>query len=167
MPNTFTLIEAKTVSTPSASIVFSNIPATYTDLKILYTGKTSDANAQGTAMTYNAGASSAAGKYIIGDGANPSTGNLGYMYAGSAWGTNGTSGLFSASEIYIPNYTSSQVKSYICMNAAEKQDPTSFSNVIVGRDTGITAPLTSITLLSGPGNWIANCTFYLYGIKSS
>lgn len=167
MPNTFTLIEAKTLTTSSASVVFSNIPSSYTDLKILYTGKTTDTAAQGTAMTYNAGASSVAGKYIIGDGSNPSTGNLGYMYVGSAFGTNGTANVFSATEIYIPNYTSSQVKSYICVNAAEAQSSTSYSNVIVGRDTGITAPLTSITLFSTSGNWITNCTFYLYGIKSS
>lgn len=167
MPITFSLIQSRTVTTATGSISFTDIPATYTDLKILYTGKTNDTAAQGSAMTYNAGASSVASKYIIGDGANPGTGNLNYMYVGSAWGTNGTANLFSASEIYIPNYTSSQIKSYICMNAAEKQDPTSFSNVIVGRDTGITAPLTSITLFPVANSWITNCTFYLYGIKSS
>lgn len=167
MPTTFSLIQSATVTTPTASLTFSSIPATFTDLKIFYTGKTSDTAAQGSAMTFNAGASSAAGKYIIGDGTTPSNGNINYMYVGSAWGTNGTANLFSATEIYIPNYTSSQVKSYICHNAAEKVDTTAFTNVIVGRDSGITAALTSITLLSGPGNWISNCTFYLYGIKSS
>lgn len=167
MPNTFTLIEAKTITTPSASVVFSSIPATYTDLKILYTGKTTDAAAQGTSMNFNGSTSNVQSMYIIGDGANPGTGTLNYMYVGSVFGTNGTADVFSANEIYIPNYTSSQIKSYIMMNAAETSGATGYGNVIVGRDSGVTAALTSVTINTGGGNFIANSTFYLYGIKSS
>jgi hypothetical protein len=167
MPDTFTLIEAKTITTPSASIVFSTIPSTYTDLKILYSGKSTSTAAQGTFIQFNGVSSSLSSKYIIGDGGSPSTGNLGYLYAGSTWGTNGSTDVFNFSEIYIPNAFSTQQKSYMVMNSAEKQDPASYMNVIVGKADTVTSAITSVTVDCGGGNWIANSTFYLYGIKSS
>ena len=167
MPNTFYLIESKTVVTPSASIIFSAIPSTYTDLRIMYSGKSDSTSAQGTFMLFNGSSASVSSKYIIGDGTNPSTGNLNYMYVGSTWGTNGTADVFSCNDIYIPNAFSSQTKSYIMSNSAEINATSSYMNVIMGRDTATTGAITSVTVDCGGGNWIANSTFYLYGIKSS
>jgi hypothetical protein len=167
MANTFNLIEAKTIVTPSASVIFSSIPTTYTDLKIMYSGKSSDPAAQGTFMLFNGSSSGVSSKYIIGDGANPGTGNLGYMYVGSVFGTGGTSNVFSANDIYIPNAFSTQSKSYVMSNAHESDGVTGYMNVITGRDTATTSNITSITLNAGGGNWIADSTFYLYGISKS
>lgn len=167
MPDTFTLIESKTVGTQVASVIFSAIPSTYTDLKILFSGKSTSSAAQGTFMLLNNATSSLNSKYIIGDGGTPSTGNLGYLYTGSTWGTNGTANVFNFSEVYIPNAFNTQQKSYMVMNSAETSSSTGFMNVIVGKADTVTTAITSVEINCGGGSWIADSTFYLYGIKSS
>lgn len=168
MPNTFTLISSQTLASPAASITFSSIPATYTDLKIFMSAKSNDSVAQGQYMFFNGVNSSVSSKYLIGDGSSPATGSLTYMYIASIFGTNGTANAFNNTEIYIPNAFGTAPKIYSTDGGAENNGTTAYTNIITGLSSNTTSAITSITISTqGSSSMITGSTFYLYGIKNS
>ena len=162
-------IETVTVgSGGAASIEFmaiGDIPATFTDLKIVVSLRSD----------YSGGDEGA----LI--GFNGSTSNLSYrrLYAvpsvGSSSGSTGLFGLtpansvtantFSSAEIYIPNYRSSANKSYSATNVTENNGSTAFIDLVAGLWSQ-TAAITSIKLsLDRGGNkFVEHSTATLYGI---
>jgi hypothetical protein len=167
MATTHTLIEAKTLASETSAVEFLSIPNTYTDLKVIISGKNSTSSAHGGSMIFNTDSAAVTSKYVFGDGASPATGDLSYMYNGSVFGTNSTTDVFNISEIYIPNYTGPHAKCYVALNGHPNQATTGYNNVITGRSVNTTSAINKVTLYPGSGNWIVKSTFYLYGIKNS
>ena len=166
MPNTMTLISAQNVGAGgAASITFSSIPQTYTDLLILGSAKnTSNADADWIAATFNGSTANFTSKYIEGNGTSVSSTALSRLIGASS----GTSSFFSNFQTYIPNYTSSNNKSYSTEYSTEANTTLSY-NVMVAGLWSTTTALTSITLSCGNGsnNFAQYSNFYLYGIKNS
>lgn len=164
-----TNVKIATITIPAGgqqTATFSNIPADFTDLKIIVSAKSTDTGAQGQYMYFNGINSDVSSKYQIASDSSVSGGDLSYMYVGSAFGTNGTSGVFNNTEIYIPNYLGSQYKCYSARNVAEANTNTTFINMIAGICTNNTNAITSISISTQGSNvLIENSTFTLYGIN--
>jgi len=172
MPSTYTLISSNVLSSSAASVTFSAIPSTYTDLVLKYSTRTDSAGTPyendfirfngSTASNYShtrlEGTGSAAASART---SNTSLINLFY----DSTGATATSSTFNNNEIYIPSYTISQNKPISVFIANETNNSTAYLNVIAGL-WRVTDAITSLTITSG-ANFVSGSSFYLYGIKNS
>ena len=174
---TYTLIASSTVGAGGASsVAFTSIPSTYTDLKVV----TSLRSTTGGAVTYslfmkmnNLTTSIYSQKALEGNGSAASSfsqsGADSAVRAGTVSGTGATANTFSNSEIYIPNYTSSNNKSASIDTVTETNATTVYSNLIAYLVSS-TAAITDLTFTTEPAGGVSFAqysTFYLYGIKNS
>ena len=168
MANTYELIEAKTLSTTTASVTFSSIPQTYTDLNLLCSIRSSrSAVAENVLIGFNGSTSSFSSKIIIGQGGSGVDNATVARFIGVGNGDTSAANTFSNFSVYIPNYTSSNYKSYSADAVNEDNDALAFACLTAGLWSN-TASITSIELtLALANNFKVNCTFYLYGIKNS
>ena len=176
MANTFELISSVTVgSGGAASIDFTSIPSTYTDLCLKISARDNRTGSNYTddirlRLNGDSG-SNYSNKVLYGGGG--STGSFGgsgmdLAYGGYAVGTDGTANTFGNSEIYIPNYAGSNYKSLSVDGVAESN---SSSGVYAALEAGLwsnTAAITSIALTPINGStFLQYSTAYLYGVKNA
>lgn len=170
MPNTFTLIAASTVgSGGTASIDFTSIPATYTDLVLkmsLRSSVTDSSDPYDLVFTLNS-TSTIASRVLRANGSTVSSNSITdrILRAGPV-PSNWTSSTFSNGEIYIPNYAGSQNKSW-SSDAVTENNSTSADMSLVAGLTSIAAAITSITIAGLAGNFVQYSTAYLYGVKNA
>lgn len=166
MATTYQLIEAKTLTSTTASIIFSAIPQTYTDL-IFVTSCRSDGATQATGGLVNFNGSGTGFSTVSGYGSGT---GIGYFKAtnefGSLPGSSPTASTFSNSEVYLPNYTSGVHKHYSIHTVTENAGNEAYAYFFGGRWAD-TAAITSITYTPAAGSFISGSTFYLYGIKNA
>ena len=167
MPNpTFAKIQTITLSSSQTSIEFTNIPQTYTDLRIIMNGKIDSTGAQGTYITFNTSGGTYTGMYMIGDGTTTNSGALA-AYIGSAYGTNGSTDAHNITIIELAGYTTSNPKPWQVENYAPNFTgaTSNYRNIVSGNWSG-TGAINTITLTTS-GNWISKSEATLYGIKNS
>ena len=170
---TMTLISSNTVGSGGvASVTFSSIPATYTDLVVKVSARSSNATTIILgALRFNGDASSIYSDrtlyYIVGAAASNSNSANNFTYTNYSSANTSTANTFGNSEIYIPNYAGATNKSISSDNAAENNSTDAGLAIIAGLWAS-TAAINSITLFPGSGsNFAQYSTFYLYGIKNS
>ena len=163
-------IASTTVETPQSSITFSSIPQGYTDLIILTSLRSDRASAVRdiTRIQFNGDtATNYSDKELYGTGSATSSASettqtgarCGYPTATSA-----TSNTFSNDVIYIPNYTSSNAKSFSADSTPETNATAQDTVLIAGLWSG-TSAINSIKLYPQIGTaFIANTTATLYGV---
>ena len=170
MATTYKAIATVTVgSGGAASISFSSIPSTYTDLLILYSGRdvrTGDVYSNWK-IEFNGSSSNLSCRLLYGTGSSAASGTDTTIY-GWQPGDSATASTFSNNLIYIPNYTSSNYKS-VSIDTVEENNTTS---AYMGLTAGLwsnTAAITSITIKSyyASVNQAQYSTATLYGIKNS
>lgn len=165
MANTYTLIQSVTVgSGGAATIDFTSIPQTYTDLKVVWSLRSSTSGNQ-VLISLNGSTTSFDSRYLSGNGASTASGTLA-RYAGVSAYTSETASIFSNGEIYLPNYTGSTNKSFSSDSVSENNGTTTYQILIAGLWSN-TAAITSLTLTNNTGNWIQYSSASLYGIKNS
>jgi hypothetical protein len=173
MANTFTKIASVTVgSGGSASIDFTSIPATYTDLAILTSTRNDLADiGENIAMQFNGDTGSNYNwRRIYGDGSaaysdkdNPIT----RILSGFSNGASTTSNTFSSQQIYIPNYAGSNYKSVSTESVGEGNVSAMLMMMIAGVWNS-TSAITSIKLyFPGSTKFVQYSTATLYGISKS
>jgi hypothetical protein len=171
MANTYTLIEAKTLGSDTASMSFTSIPATYTDLLLLTSVRINRAGVSvNMNLQFNGSSSNYTNLTLYSDGttvdslASSALVGFGYWYSP---GNGATADTFSNASVYISNYTSSEYKP-ISIDSTSENNGTD-TNLIAF--TGVwqnAAAITSIALSNYQGsNLRQNSTAYLYGIKNS
>ncbi len=171
MPNTYTLISASTLSASTATVTFSAIPSTFTDLCLRVSART-DASRVDDSVAYRF--NSATTNYgdvriqsngsTVTSGSRAGTWNL--LFYG-ATGNTATSNTFGNGELYIPNYTASQNKPQFVYGVNETNGSTAFMAVgaVLWSNT---SAITNILLAPDNGsNFVSGSSFYLYGIKNS
>jgi hypothetical protein len=173
MANTFLKIASVTVgSGGAASMDFTSIPSTYTDLmvKISARGTRSNSGSQVVSLRFNSDSgANYSYRRLYGDGsagaADGSTGDS-YGTAGYVSKTFDTASTFGSCEIYVPNYAGSTQKSYSSDGVEETNATLSYASLVAGTWSG-TSAITSIALYASNGsfNWEQNSTATLYGIK--
>ena len=163
-----TLISSVTVGAGgAASIDFTSIPQTYTDLVLVLSGRTTKTTSDGALVQINGDTSSANYTYrwLYGDGsaAQSGTGTLAGFLAFRVNGSSTTANTFGNGQMYIPNYTSSIAK-IASMDAVDENNATAaFSFINAGSWSG-TAAITSIKILNSGYNLAQYSTAYLYGL---
>jgi hypothetical protein len=171
MATTFVKIQTVTVGSGGTSAIdFTSIPQTYTDLKIVASLRSNRSAALGDtpAIKFNTSSSNFTNRYIFGQGSGTPAS---YADADSGLGTmpapNATASVFGFLEVYIPNYTSANNKSFSTESTMENNATTSYA-IIMANLWAQTAAITSISIFSQTSSTILEySTATLYGIKSS
>jgi hypothetical protein len=170
MANTYTLIEAKTLGSSAASIEFTSIPQTYTDLVLVYSARTNAAGRTDEAnLTFNSNTSNYSWKMLYGSGTaaesvqdSSATSIAGIQIPGGG----STASTFSNGQIYIPNYTGSNNKSVSSEATQEDNQALAYIKVVSGLWSN-SAAITSVKLSGATGSFVQHSTAYLYGISNS
>ena len=166
MPANYILLEKITVGAAGASsVTFSGIPQTgYTDLVVKMSTRTTTAGFRDLRLSLNGSTTGFTNIYLEGNGATAYSGTAAIRYLGTMPGTNVTASTFTNSELYFPNYTSSNFKSYSLDATGENNATTNYQDLLAGLWSN-TAAITSIELAPEPTNNFAQySTFYLYGV---
>ena len=172
MPANYTLIEKITVGAAGASsITFSGIPQTgYTDLVVKMSTRSDQSSVGYTAFRFNGSSANYSQKFLQGDGASTASygGVTNMLYALSASTTNAS--VWDNTEMYIPNYTSSNYKSVSIDNVVDNGTTSNSFAVLTAGLWSDTSAITSITLYAASSSltfirtFQPNSTFYLYGV---
>ena len=169
MANTYTLIASNTVGSGGASsVTFSSIPSTYTDLLIKTSTRESGVNtADSIYMRFNGSSTGYTNVQTRGNGSATASYSGTDSLGGLTEGTTYTANTFASTDIYIPNYASSNYKSYSVDTVTENNGAQSYAEMQAVLWSN-TAAITSIVFTNGSSfNWAEYSTFYLYGIKNS
>lgn len=164
---TMTLISTATVGVGGAATIdFTSIPQTYTDLQLVWSTRDTraawDSNGY---ITFNGSSSGYASKNLDGTGSTAeSLSNIGgttYLW----FFNNGTltTNTFGNSSMYIPNYTSSSSKFASSDQITENTAINAYQSIFSYSWSG-TSAITSITITAGNNPFIQNSTASLYGI---
>jgi hypothetical protein len=169
MANTYKLIESKTLSSAVASVTFTSIPQTYTDLQLLISSRaTQNVSRELILIRPNGSTTNHSRKLLFGyDSSLVATGDGNDSYIAWQNGNTNTANTFTNTSIYFPNYTSSNYKSYSADAVAENNSTSSW---IVNLGFGLwsnTNAITSLEITCETSTFAVNSTFYLYGIKNS
>lgn len=171
MPSTYTLISSNVLTGSAASVTFSAIPSTYTDLVLRISARTARAavvdriqvnvNSLTTAIYSMRG--------LLGDGSTASSNSDSAQTFANFVYTNGnttTSNTFSTTELYLPNYAGSTNKVMSVVGATE-DNATANYEYAGAHLIGTTSAISSITLTGLVSSFVSGSSFYLYGIKNS
>lgn len=157
-----------------ASVTFSSIPGTYTDLLIAASAR-SDRSGQyedGVLLVFNSDTAnnySSRVLYAVGNTAySSSTSAAASMWIAAVPGATPTASTFGNLDIYIPNYAGSTAKSASATAVSENNNST---NNWIGAHAGLwsgTAAITSIEIKPRFGTKFDQySSFFLFGIKKS
>jgi hypothetical protein len=168
MPATYTLIASNTLSSAAASVTFSSIPGTYTDL-VLRASIRATTGTNPTSYWYANGDTSAlySNTNLSGNGATAASGRNSSDTAWGYWtvdGSSATANTFASIELYIPSYTASQSKTAASFYAQENNQITAYLGVVAGLYRSNTA-ITSLTMTNP--TFDVGSSFFLYGIKNT
>lgn len=175
MANTYELIAKVSLTSSTANIVFSNIPQTYDELILRFSGR-SDGNSNWASVGFNSDTSTSTnwiGKYIrLYNQGNISQDVSDGTYAFQRYGNTASGYIadgFSNGEWRILGYTSTSLKKSIYGFSTINQNITTSTNnqtfIQVSEYTS-NAAITTLSMFSHSGtNFVANSTAYLYGLK--
>ena len=159
--STYTPIYSQTLTAAAASITFSNIPTTYTDLVIVSSNVTCSSAGGFIALRLNGDSSSVySNTYLTGNGTSATSGRNSGSVAYIIGDTDTTNTTVSVN--HIMNYSNSTTFKTILSRCGYAAGSTQ-AFVSGWRST---SPVTSITL-TGNGNINSGSSFTIYGIKAA
>jgi hypothetical protein len=168
MATTYKLIDKTILTGTQATITFTGLGAyssDYTDLKMVWSVRAGADTA--VDISFNGTYSNRSRKSLFGDGSgatSTSASNF-YIYGGQGR-TDWTADTFSNCELYIPNYSSSNYKSFSADAVNENNSSTAYMSFTAGLWSD-TAAITSIKIEPVAGSFVSGSSVYLYGIKNS
>lgn len=167
MANTYKALSTVTVGAGgAASITFSNIPQTYTDLIIQVSGRDTRSNlTDDFALLINGSSTTYTYQAIVGTGSTAS-GNTNTFSVGGIWnGNTSTASVFGNATLLIPNYASSNPK-MISSDSVMENNATFSEQWINALFWNTSAPVTSLTIQgNGAGSTVLqHSTATLYGV---
>ena len=167
MAANYVLLEKITVGAAGASsVTFSGIPQTgYTDLVIKHSTRESGTNtADSIYMRFNGSSTGYTNIQLRGNGSSTASYSGTDSLGGLTEGTTYTANTFASTDIYIPNYTSSNYKSISVDTVVENNGTQAYAEMQAVLWSN-TAAITSIAFTNGSSlNWAPYTTFYLYGV---
>lgn len=169
MAATYEPIATTTLGSAAATITFSSIPATYTDLRLVIIG-TATTNGDYAQLRFNSDtATNYASAKLIGNGTTASSGGNYAVTGMDFWGFSGTTGISNT----IPSMGTADIFSYagftnktvLMSNAIDKN-----GSGAVSRQTGMwrgTSQINTIDIVNRLSTFAAGTTATLYGIKKA
>jgi hypothetical protein len=170
---TYTLISSNILSANAASITFSAIPSTYTDLVLRISAKTDTAGVSDNLNIQYGGITSGYSYSTLRSDGSTATSSRGssstFSYIpNSMTGAGSTANAFGYTQIYIPSYTVAQYKPISSDGAAETNAATVQFNSVTANLMSNNATVSSIyMIMSGGSNFVTGSSFYLYGISNA
>ena len=175
MANTYTLISSSTVGAGgAASIDFTSIPSTYTDLILRVSSRTNNGASvyDRLDMQFNGDTASNYKSillYGLGSGSPGSDNGGGSLNSIRFFYANGgatTANTFSNGDIYISNYAGSNQKSASLDSVVENNATANINGLDAGLWTG-TSAINSIKLFNVSYNFVQYSPAYLYGVNNA
>jgi hypothetical protein len=169
MANTFELIASSTVgSGGAASIEFTSIPATYTDLCLKLSGRTSSTGSiyEWVYIKFNSSTTGYSYRLLQGNGSSAASYNNTTQYAGDITDGTATASTFGNYEVYIPNYAGSTNKSFSVDAVTENNGTTAVADLVAGLWSN-SAAITAVNFTPRNGSFVQYSTAYLYGVKNA
>lgn len=161
--NTYVALATQTLGTAAASVTFSSIPSTYTDLFIEVVGKNTT-NGAACKIQFNGDTgSNYSTTWLEGNSGGASSGRnsndtSGFVYYNGGANTNN----WSTANVNIQNYNNSSVYKTVITRFGNIAQTGAYVNLWRS-----TAAITSITLNAITENFQAGSTFNLYGIAAA
>lgn len=168
MPNTMTLIASSTVGAGgAATISFSSIPSTYTDLVLKCSLRgTSAVVTDYIYFSYNGSTTSFTARFLEGSGSAAGSYTSPARMAGGENGSTSTASSFSNLDIYIPNYAGSTNKSASIDSVSENNATAAYMELVASLWSN-TSAINQVTLTPAAGTFVQYSTAYLYGVKNA
>ena len=167
MANTYVKIASVSVGVLGASTMeFTSIPATYTDLLVKVSGRTTNAATSDSVLFYfNGLTTNQTMRRLQGDGSvASSTTSTASQFV--VVGATATASTFGNAEIYVPNYAGSNNKSF-SIDAVREDNATATNTQMWAGLWSSSAAITQITIAGQSTNFVQYSTATLYGIKST
>jgi hypothetical protein len=167
MASTYTLIASNTVGSGGvATVTFSSIPATYTDLLVKGSVRCSvSANYEDLYLQFNASGITRRMR-VGGNGTVAFSDVYSNNTPGIAVGASASANIFSNFDLYIPNYAGSAYKSMNYDTVTENNATAAVAQMVTATWDSSSA-ITSITFNIPTHTLLQYSSFYLYGIKNS
>ena len=179
MPVTYSLIASNTLSSAAASVTFSAIPNTYTDLVLRFTARSTAAgatDARGDIRLNGITTNLYSDTTIFGDGSTAQSTratSATYLSCFTVSAADATTNAFGTVELYLPNYANtSNNKTVSAYSAAESNTATATAWYWNGATAGLYRSTSAITeiniaLRASGSSFVSGSSFFLYGIKNS
>lgn len=171
MAKTYEPIATTTLTAGTASVTFSNIPQTYTDLVLVANIRISGTGGEGIGIRFNndSGSNYSYTRVFASTSAVSDVGtNLTSTDGGYFPGSDSSSSLFDPGIYQIMNYSNTTTNKMVITRWNNNQNP---GTTHVGFNAGLwrsTAAITSVTLAKDGGKtFVSGCSFTLYGIKAA
>jgi hypothetical protein len=159
------LIETKTLGTAAASIEFTSIPQTFTDLVLLSSLRSNHTVEDAAFATINGLTTNQTVRILYGDGAAVGSVSQTRIRLAEAPGSTYTSNTFGNSHTYIPNYSSTTTAKSFSTDSVTENNATTSYQFISAQLWNSTAAITSLGFTPRFGTqWLAGSTISLYGI---
>jgi hypothetical protein len=162
------VIQHQELASAQASITFSSIPQTFTDLVLvtsLRSNRGSPSTEDSVKIEFNTITSGYSGRFLRGEGSGTNSSSFSDAFIllnQNAGGT--TANTFSSASLYIPNYTSSSNKS-LSVDIVQENNSSDSRLLIVSALWSNTAAITSLTLTPNVGTALVQfSSATLYGI---
>ena len=169
MPATYDSIATTTLGSAAATITFSSIPATYTDLRIVLSA--TYANPDSPRLRFNSTSTGYSRTFVGGQGTTASSGsyqNEASIFLGdSGWfGILGSTTIPDLTTIDIFSYAGSTNKTILSTTSCDKNG-TGFTISYVGLWRNTAAINTILLATTSGNNYNSGTTATLYGIKAA
>ncbi len=166
MATTYTLIKTYTLSSNAATIDFTSIPNTYTDICLRYslrTNATFSSSGYYFSFSFNGLTTNLNSRIVFGQGSSASSANYTTDVFGWCVPSDWTASSFSNSELYIPNYAGSNYKSMSIDQTVDTTSSLTYTILQAGLWSS-SAAINRITLTPTGGSFVTYSTASLYGI---
>jgi len=166
--NTYVSIATQTLGSAAASVTFSSIPSTYTDLVLISTVTTTSGNQTIYANVNSDSATNYSWTRLSGDGSTASSGALSsYTKAFLGGYSTGTSATIPTTSIaHFMNYANTTTYKTILMRYAGARTSDGEVNAAVNLWRS-TSAITTINVSCGATTFVSGSTFSLYGILAA
>jgi hypothetical protein len=168
---TMRLIAKQTLGSDTASVTFSDIPSTYTDLYLVYSARSAISDTyDDLKIRFNGSTTGYSCRILYGYNTTPASASFAEILGMMVSGNTATSNTFGSGEIYIPNYASTTVNKSVSLTSCSENN--SSTMVFLYAAAGLwsnTAAITSLTIddYSGGSNIKSGSSFFLYGITKA
>lgn len=146
----------------AASIDFTSIPGTYTDLMVVHSGR----NIGDIKITFNGVTTGYSRRHLYGNGSSAGSSSGSDAYVGRTAPATATANTFSNVCIYIPNYAGATNKSYSSDSVDENNGTSAYQIILAGLWSN-TAAITSLSLSDYGGGGVQFTQYSsatLYGV---
>jgi hypothetical protein len=177
MANTYTLISSNVLGSSAASVTFSAIPSTYTDLVVRCSARGDGAGiaAYRLYLTFNSdtvfGGTQTSWTEVLGNGSSAASNSGSGQGFVRLWEneSTATANTFGSAEIYIPNYAGATNKPVSGFSVAENNAAGGTNVAAINAVAGLRANTAAITAVNlyAYNNFVSGSSFYLYGISNS